>query len=229
MSMIEHRVSALIISPSYGDTKPAFDRIAQAGIPAIQVLRRADDRSDLFPFASFDYHSGARQAAAHLRDAGAHSIAFVGGMENRPIPHERVAGYRQIVAARQGASRVFPGETTRGFGSEAARLIAEKHESVDAALCFNDLIALGMIAGFSELGIVVGRDFRIAGFDDLEERAQTWPPLTSVRCDVAAFGQRIARVLLRWLLDGERPPPEYRARTRLIARASTLGVPCGRR
>ena len=142
---------------------------------------------------------------------------------------KRVAGYRQFVAARQGASRVFPGETTRGFGLEAARLIAEKHESVDAALCFNDLVALGMIAGFSELGIAIGRDFRIAGFEDLEESAQTWPPLTSVRCDVAAFGQRIARILLRWLLVGERPPPECRARTRLIARASTLGIPCGRR
>ena len=111
-------------------------------------------------------------------------------------------------------------------GSDAARLIAKAHPSIDAALCFNDLIALGMAAGFAEQGVAVGKEFRLAGFDDLEESAQALPPLTSVSCHIGGFGRRVARDLLRWLLDGERPTPEYRARMKLIARASTLGRPC---
>ena len=42
--MIEHGVSALVISPVY-DEAAGFDLLAQAGIPVLQVLRRAGRRN----------------------------------------------------------------------------------------------------------------------------------------------------------------------------------------
>ncbi len=230
VSMIEHRVSALVVSPAYGDTGPTFDRIARAGVPAVQVVRQVDDRTDLFPFASFDYRGAARRATRHLYEVGAGSVAFVGGVDSRRVTHERMSGYAQAVAAHRDAPRFFPGEATRRFGREAARKIVGADPPIDAALCFNDLIALGMCAGLAEMGVTVGREFRIAGIDDLAESAECWPGLTSVRCDTASFGHHVARVLLRWLRSGERPQPEYRARTRLIPRVSTCGcAKAGRR
>ena len=223
LSMIEHRVTALVISPSYGGDGAAFDLLVRTAVPVIQVIRRVDDRSDCFPFASFDYPGGAHRAVAHLYETGARSIAFVGGIENQPVVQERIAGYRRGVAERNGGSWIFSGEASRGFGKEAARVIVGRHKSIDAALCFNDLVALGMCAGLAELGIRVGTDFLIVGFDDIEESSQFWPTLTSVRCDTGAFGQRVAGDLLQWLLAGQRPPPVYRAQTRLVRRASTVG------
>ncbi|MCX2721001.1 LacI family DNA-binding transcriptional regulator [Roseibium salinum] len=48
-AMIEHGVSAFVISPTYGGDNQPFDRIRRAGIPAMQVLRQLDERTDLFP------------------------------------------------------------------------------------------------------------------------------------------------------------------------------------
>ncbi|MGB8814953.1 MAG: LacI family DNA-binding transcriptional regulator, partial [Paracoccaceae bacterium] len=95
-SMIEHGVSALVISPTYGNEAATFDPIARAGIPTMQVLRRVDPRTHLFPFASLDYAHGGRLATQHLVDTGAKNIAFIGGFEGRPITQERMSGYLEI-------------------------------------------------------------------------------------------------------------------------------------
>ena len=49
-TMIGHNVAGLIISPAYGDVTAAFDALSHAQIPAIQVMRQVDDRTDRFPF-----------------------------------------------------------------------------------------------------------------------------------------------------------------------------------
>ena len=38
-SMLEHEVSALLVSPAYGLTKDTFDAMARAELPVLQVLR----------------------------------------------------------------------------------------------------------------------------------------------------------------------------------------------
>lgn len=53
----------------------------------------------------------------------------------------------------------------------------------------------------------VGDGFRVVGFGDIGECAGTHPPLSSLRCDIAAFGRRMAGTLLSWLEERVRPPP----------------------
>ena len=78
-------------------------------------------------------------------------------------------------------------------------------------ICFSDLVALGMLAGFAQAGVRVGTDIRLVGFDDIEECALTWPQLSSVRCDVARFGRESAEAMLAWIEDGSaRPRPVSR-------------------
>lgn len=221
-AMIEHGVSALVISPAYGDEEATFGPLARAELPAMQVLRKVDARTDQFPFASPDYLAGGRLAADHLLGCGARRIAFVGGVAARAVAQERRSGYLDAVAEAGMAPLVLPGRASRAFGREAARLITERHPDVDAAICFNDLVALGMISGFAELGRPVGGDFRLVGFDDIEECAEVYPGLTSVRCNIAGFGHSVATTVLAWLEDGERPPAETRSAVDLVIRASSV-------
>ena len=222
-SMIEHGVSALVISPTYGQEEATFGALERAGIPAMQVLRKVDQRLDLFPFASHDYAEGSEAAARHLVATGATNIAFVGGFAERAITQERMSGYRKVLAECGKTPFALHGRATRAFGHDAAVQLIKEHPDVDAALCFNDLVALGMVSGFARMGKHIGRDFRLIGFDDIEECAQVWPQLTSVRCDIPHFARRTAHTLLRWLEDSEQPEPESRAAVELIIRASTSG------
>lgn len=223
-SMIEHGVSALVISPTYGSEEFTFGPLVKAGIPAMQVLRQVDRRTDLFPFSSLDYPDGSRAAAQHLIETGARKIAFVGGLQERPITRERMSGYLDVMHEAGLEPLMLHGRATRAFGNEAALRLGKEMPDVNAAICYNDLIALGMLSGFARLGRQVGRDFRLVGFDDIEECAQVWPQLSSVRCDIAAFGRQTARTMLDWLEEGTRPEPEARAPVNLVVRASSGGL-----
>jgi len=223
-SMIEHGVSAFLISPAYGGGTALFDRIARAGIPSMQVLRRLDQRTSTFPFASLDYATGGRLATRHLVDLGARRIAFVGGLEDRPITRERMTGYLELMTEEHLEPIAFHGRPSRAFGRDMAFKLARDHGEIEAAVCFSDLVALGMLSAFAQLGTKVGVDFRLVGFDDIEECALVYPQLSSVRCDIAQFACRSATAMLEWL-EADRPPADtYRAPVELAARQSSLGA-----
>jgi len=223
-SMIEHGVSAIVISPAYGDAPDTFDLLARAKVPALQVLRRADDRLDLFPFAGFDDATGSAVATEHLLAAGAKRIAFVGGPPDRAIVRERMAGYLARLEAAGLPPVHVPGPATRAFGAVAARLVSEETPAIDAAICFNDLVALGVMAGCARLGRQVGRDLRLVGFDYIEDCALVWPQLSSVACDIAGFARETADRLLTWMAENRRPPPVIRVPVSLVVRHSSAGV-----
>jgi len=227
-SMIEHGVTGFVISPTYGAEAATFGPLARAGIPAMQVLRRVAEDTEAFPFASLDYARGGRLATRHLIGTGARRIAFVGGLADRPITQERMSGYLETMAEAGLEPLCLPGRPSRQFGRETARSLTARHPDCEAAISFNDLVALGLLSGFAEGGRRVGRDFRLVGFDDIEECAQVWPQLSSVRCDIARFGRDVAGTLLGWLGGGKRPAPEYRAPVELIARASSTGEGLGK-
>lgn len=220
-SMIEHGVSALIICPAYGDTAPTFDAIARGGIPTMQMLRRVDERLDLFPLIAPDYLTGSRDATRHLIAAGARRIAFIGGLEGRAVTEERKAGYLQVLAEIGMEPIILTGKPSRDFGRAAAHQLFADKLGVDAAVCFNDLVALGMLSGCHEVGWRVGTDFFIMGFDDIEEVAQAYPSLSSVRCDIAGIGVQAARTVLEWLEKSNAPPPETRTAVSLSIRQSS--------
>ena len=186
----------------------------------MQVLRQVDPRAD-FPFASFDYVQGGRLAARHLLDRGARRVAFVGGLAGRPITLERMAGYLEVMAAAGLPPWAIHAAPSRAMGRDLALQLCAEDSDLDAALCFNDLVALGMQAGFAEAGRRVGRDFRLVGFDDIEEAGQGWPKLTSVRCNVAEFGSGVAGAMLGWLAGGAAPAAVTRADVALMVRDSS--------
>ena len=219
-SMLEHGVDALLIAPCYGGDGADFDAVIKAGVPAMQVLRRSETHGDSIPFSSMDYHAGSRQAGLHLVAKGACEIAFVGGLPDTSIALERRGGLEEVAKENNRPLHLFPGEASRRFGYETALKLAKDYPQIDAAVAFNDLIAIGMIAGFAESGVQLGTDFRLIGFDDIEEAQQSFPGLSTVRCDVNSFGQWTAGLLVDWLKNGTHPGTPERMPVELILRAT---------
>ena len=219
-SMLEHGVDALLIAPCYGGDGLGFDRIIRAGIPAIQVLRKADDRTEELPFCSMDYERGSHLAAAHLADQGTRNIAFVGGVEAYAITSERKSGYLAKMEELGRKPLLFHGASSRAFGCATALSLVNDHPEIDGVMAFNDLVAMGMAAGFAEAGVTLGRDIRLVGFDDIEEAAQCYPSLTTIRCDVNSFGCWTAGLLVNWLEKGEHPGAPSRIPVELVVRAT---------
>ena len=220
-ALIEHGVSAFVICPSYDDSGQAMEAIARAGLPAMQVFRQVDERTELFPFAAPDYAASGRVAAEHLLAQGAQNIAFVGGLDGRPVTHERASGYIDVMRAHGREPLVLTGAASRQYGKEQARVLVEDHPQVDGVVCFNDLVAMGLVAGSTDAGRDVGAALRVVGVDDIEDCLHSAPPLSSVSCRIPDLANHIAEQLLGWLQGGPAPAPEWRAPVELIVRASS--------
>ena len=100
-------------------------------------------------------------------------------------------------------------------------------EPPTAALCFNDVVAFGVLAGLEKRGLAAGRDFGLVGFDDVREARHTNPALTTVHVDSLALGERAAHAVLR-MIHGDTRPEEHIGDVQLIVRES-CGAKEGRR
>ncbi|MFK7997370.1 MAG: LacI family DNA-binding transcriptional regulator [Granulosicoccus sp.] len=220
-SLIEHGISGLIISPAYGCEKETTCALHAAAIPTIQVFRRLDGDSSQFPFIAPDYELGSVLATQELIDSGCKRIAFLGGLEGRPVTDERMSGYLSLLRKNKIDPIFLTGQATRQFGRSAAIELASENPSVDGILCFNDLVALGVLASCAEHGPRVGHDIRVIGFDDIEDCRDSFPSLTSVSCNIPEFAETAAKSMLDWINDGKLPDPITRLSVSLIRRASS--------
>ncbi len=220
-TLIEHGVSGFVVSPAYGEDPKPFEAIARSGLPALQVFRQVDAREDQFPFVAPDYQSGSRLATQHLLDQGCKNVAFVGGLAGRAVTHDRMSGYREVIAQQGLQPTVITGSASYEFGLRGARLLKDQYPKVDGALCFNDQVALGLISESARLGHTIGQTLRVVGFDDIENSQQSNPPLTTVSCGIPNFAEQISTQMLAWLNDGIAPVSGVRTPVELVVRKSS--------
>ena len=73
-----------------------------------------------------------------------------------------------------------------------------------AIVCFNDLLALGMMMELKRRGIDPGRDISLTGYDDIDEASVWSPGLTSVWNGQQEVG-RLAALTLLDVVSGRQP------------------------
>ena len=212
----------VIMSPAIGT--PAEDiRIAEDnGMPAILVARAVDD-VDVPTFRGDDAH-GIALATNHLIGLGHRSIAMVGGTDQTSTGRDRYRGYAE--ALRKAGIEVdpdlrIPGPRTKQGGFEAAVNFLSMPQKPTAAVCWNDLVAIGLMNGIARAGLVPGRDVSVTGYDDLEEASIATPALTTVWNGQADVGRAAARALLDKLNGSSEPNGLHLVKPEMRIRQST--------
>jgi LacI family transcriptional regulator len=224
-SMREHGAAGLVLSPAIGTSVTEL-RALVAGMPIVQVMRRLPGlRASL---VSPENKEGARKATAHLIALGHRRIAFVGGLRSMVVRDERLSGYRLALEEADiplDASLVVESLINYSGGAAVVPQLLGRARSATAALCFNDVVAIGVIRAFAATGVTVGRDFGVIGFDDIDEARHTFPALTSVAVNGRALGSRAARLLMRHLASGDFEPEYVLCPTTLVVRSSCGAAP----
>jgi LacI family transcriptional regulator len=226
-SIREHGAAGLLLAPAIGSS-PGELKPLLAGMPVVQVIRRLPGlrTSVVMP----ENREGARKATQHLIEAGHTRIAFVGGLTSMAVREDRLSGYRLALEdARLPLDGSLVIETTTNYlgGGAAAPQLLNLHKPATAALCYNDVVAIGLIRALTEAGLSVGKDFSVIGFDDIEEARHTLPALTSVAVNGRNLGSRAAQLLMRQIASGNFEPESVLCPTSLIIRSS-CGTPANR-
>ncbi|MDS9470204.1 LacI family DNA-binding transcriptional regulator [Paracoccus sp. MBLB3053] len=195
-----HGVDGVILCPAQETSPELIARLAQWDLPLVQSLREIGDAAS--DFAGGDYISAVDLAIRHLVDQGHQRIAFLSVCARTSARIERLEGFARALAqtGAQDAGIVDAELTWEGAARSAKQILALASKPT-AVLCFNDVLAAGLMVGLRRAGVIPGRDIAVVGLDDLPLAELTYPPLSSVAMSPDAIGAAAARLLARRIAD----------------------------
>lgn len=207
-TLLQFGADGVIMSPAIGTTAADIASIEQMGLPVVMVARDVEDSPA--PIFRGDDKQGIYLATHYLIELGHREIAFIGGMRETSTGRDRRAGYQ---AAMQEASiDIDPAwqvgsEGSRKAGFDSVRQMFKAGVKPTGIVCFNDLVAIGVMSGLRSLGIEPGQHVAVTGYDDISEAEIAAPTLTTVWNGQQEVGRLAARSILA-TLSGEDPPRE---------------------
>jgi LacI family transcriptional regulator len=157
-SLIDHRVDAILISPSHLTASRSALAESSTAVPLLQIDRVIDDS---LPYVRANQSRPVQQLVAHLRSRGRRNFAFIAQPDTIATSFERESAFRELMA--DGPLRVVPATTSAGSGRDAARELMVQWPETDAVICANDLLGVGALRELRTLGRA---DVAVSGFDD---------------------------------------------------------------
>lgn len=218
----QQRLRGVLLSPVKG-LPGVIAQMRRRGTPTVLVDRA--DETDLCSSVSVDDLHGGELAISHLTEGGRHRLCFVGGPEDLRQSADRLTGARHAADAAHAvlAVRLEP-ELTIAAGRRAADDIARQPRSnrPEGIFAANDLLALGLLQGFTTHGIQVPDEIALIGYDDIEFAAGAAVPLSSIHQPRLTIGETAMSILLEESADPQMERRHVVLQPSLVARTSTI-------
>lgn len=208
-AMVEHRVDGLIICSTPFSAKQGR-RLLEYGVPIAVINNQAVDDSIYSIY--HDDVNGTRQITRHLLELGHRRIAYLGNALSGRTTLDRLTGFQAEMKAAglpvpdAYVHQVQGGKPENGLAGISHFLGLPVPPT--AVICFNDMIAIGVLHGLREASIRVPEDISITGFDNITFSAFTAPPLTTFdqpKRDIGAEAARLVLTLLDTTENGSQP------------------------
>ncbi len=220
-SMVAQGVGSVILSPVHGSALSDLTPLLAHGLPLVLCVR--DVPGSRAAFVGVDDEESGYLAAQCLLAAGHRSMVFIGGYPHTTTWDGRCAGiHRALTGANlpEAACQLTPGLMHPDFAEEKMHLLASQGMLPDAVICFNDNQAAGAYRASRKLGMTVGRDISIVGFDNIPQARILEPELTTVDIRPALIGQMSAEIALRGTFSGANPASSHKLSPVLVSRGS---------
>lgn len=196
----------------------------QLALPAGFPVAVSDSRfAGMYAAVTLDHESGSVAATNHLLDLGHRQVHHLAGPADSDPANARLEPWRTVLRQRGvPVPEPFHGDWTMNSGYEIGKRIASEGE-VSALYCANDEMAIGAMHAFHDAGLRVPEDISVVGFDDLAVAEHLPVPLTTVRQDFHAIGERLFELVVEQIENEDGPAPRRRVvvPTTLIVRSTT--------
>jgi DNA-binding LacI/PurR family transcriptional regulator len=214
---------ALVFSPVSNDL-PHFLELQSKGFPVV-LINPAPPYKGLTSIGPQDYE-GAITATQHLIDLGHRRIGIVVESEIWGAGRDRLRGYR--TALQQAELKIDEALILIGysgfpeFGRSAIRDWMRAGVKLSAVVCFNDLLAYGLIHELNTLALRVPDDVSVIGFDDVPNSQYfATTGLTTMRQPIAEIGARALEMLVDLVHNRIEPGIHVSVPMELIIRGTT--------
>jgi LacI family transcriptional regulator len=220
-TMQEYPADGILLCPATDRSAEFAGEFPHSRVPIVLFARNLPGvESD---YIGVDNVHGAQVAVEHLISLGHHRIAFIGGAEKVSSRQERIIGYQNALRKHQrpiDPSWILASPPNREGGYQSIQHLLQLPDAPTAALCFNDMVAIGAMQALSGAGQKPGQDFALIGFNDIAEAALCRPPLTTVDTTPGKIGVMAAEMLIDRISCADRPFRKLILRPELIVRES---------
>ncbi len=173
-------------------------------------------------YVTVDNYSGMRLMVEYIiKDCGCKKPVFVSGPKYVPDAKKRLNAYIDVMTENNipiENDMIIYGD----FSDQVDGLIKEhfpKVEGADAVICANDEMAQSAYRVLSEMGLKIGTEIKVTGFDDSDVAQFMVPPLTTVRQDFTEVA-RLTSEKIRTVIHGGTATSES-VPAKLVIREST--------
>lgn len=190
----------IMFAPRRNDPRIVY--LQQSNFPF--VLFGQFDHSENIHWVDVDGSSGVEMAVDHLAALNHERIAYLAPPSEQQLALRRWEGFE--AGMRNHRLKIDPelvveGDFSEFSGYRCARLLLDRPSPPTAILCSNDRMAFGVMRAVQELGMIVGHDVSVVGFDDIAMARHAHPSLTTIYQPVREIGQLLFQ-LLQALIDG---------------------------
>lgn len=170
----------------------------QTGIPTVLVDCYGSDH--FFHSVRTDDRYGGYLATMYLIEHGHRTIGFISGdVKEFGVNYMRFLGYQDALKEAGipfDQNLVITGYVGYQFGIEAASKVTQKNAGITAVFATADIVAVGMVKGFSNHNLSVPDDISIIGFDDIYQAEICDPGLTTIRQNVKDKGNEVTKIIV---------------------------------
>lgn len=194
------RADAVMYIAGHARTIRCFDE--NFPIPAVMAYAYSD--SEKVPSVVIDDEYSAYEMTKYLIDNGHKKIGVVGGRIDNIHTQQRLLGYQKALFEANipyNPDYVYYAKWTRESAYEATRELMKK--DISAIFSVSDQMAGGVYDYLYEVGMVIGKDISVVGFDNHEMAAYFNPKLTTTALPLAQIGRETAKLLLE-RLEGDK-------------------------
>lgn len=222
-----------------------LDRVLSSRSEGILLLGTEIDESDLTPLLNqalplvvldnslygspinsvcIDNVGGMRQAVAHLAAQGHRRIGYLRSSVAISNFRERSAGYQQGMAMSGlevcAEDIITLPPTIDGAHLTLRQFMEDQPLQATAYVSDMDFIAIGAMQAMTDIGLCVGSDVSLLGFDDIFLTATTDPALSTVHVYIDALGEAAVRRLAELINNPIQLQTHIAVGTNLTLRAS---------
>ena len=221
--LIARRVDKIFISPVQMARSRATIDYARSYASVVQIDRYASRQAHR---VITDPVKTIQLPLNHLVEQGCSSFVYVGAADGASVSLDRLTAFKNLLKQRDKLSykRTLSGSYSVSWGQEAAAEILKRWPKIDAVICADDLIALGVIQGLQAAGRQVPKQIAVAGCDDTFFAVNNQPRITSVQQPIGAMAARALELLLN---GADEPAQTALIEPRLCVRESTVRIPLG--
>jgi DNA-binding LacI/PurR family transcriptional regulator len=152
---------------------------------------------------SIDNIKAMNKAVKYLIDNGHSRIVHFAGPKHASHTYERIDGFRRAFSESHFACNNDMIIPTGAHFEDGYRKCHEyfrdrkRDDFPTAIVCYNDLVALGVMAALAEMKIRIPEEISVVGTDDIAFAKHIPVPLTTIRSPMFELGRKAAEILIR--------------------------------